>query len=335
MAERSSKVASKMRAASHAGYGFRRLPAMPRVDSIVPRAAWRRRVRRAPALLIAWAALLASSAPAFLGCTTAQRGPTVASRGASSGESRELFDATNAYNAREFGRAVSLSREAGTGAIGLSRARARYLEGLSQLQLGNADEAARALREAVEAADRTLAANARVSLGTAEIARRDFRAAADAYRRAALILDGDERRRADELAALCEARVPGMQPQQPRGPQPSAVAAFPTERAPSGSPDATRTPTERVVNGMAIEPVAFAIQAGAFSERARADRVAESLEAAASRAGLAPPRVVEKPRAGQSTVFVVQVGRFENRTVAGKAMLQFGQRGFTVERLLE
>jgi cell division septation protein DedD len=86
---------------------------------------------------------------------------------------------------------------------------------------------------------------------------------------------------------------------------------------------------------MAIEPVAFAIQAGAFSERERAERMAESLEAAASRAGLAAPRVTTKTRPGQASVFVVQVGRFPNRTVAGKAMIQFGQRGFTVERALE
>jgi len=309
---------------------------MARTDSLVLSAGLRVRFGRGLPAAIACAALLAAGALAASGCATAQRAPTTSSRGTSSGDSRELLDATNAYNAREFGRAVTLARAAGAEAGGLPRARARYLEGLAQLQLGNAEEAARALREVVEAADRTLAANARVSLGTAEVARRDFRAAADAYRRAALILDGDERRRAEELATLCQARVPGPQAQPPRPVQPSAPIVAAAERGPDpAAPSEPRTPTERVVNGMAIEPVAFAIQAGAFSEQERAERMAESLEAAASRAGLAAPRVIAKPRPGQTSVFVVQVGRFPNRTVAGKAMLQFGQRGFTVERALD
>jgi tetratricopeptide (TPR) repeat protein len=304
---------------------------MPRVDPFVFRSGLCARAHSAKPSAIACAALLALGVMALAGCATAQRAPTAASRGTSSGDSRELLDATNAYNAREFGRAVTLARAAGEEASGLSRARARYLEGLAQLQLGNADEAARALREVVEAADRTLAANARVSLGTAEVARRDFRAAAEAYRRAALILDGDERARAEELAALCQARVPGAPVPSPQSAQPTLAGRDPSP-AVSAEP---RTQTERVVNGMAIEPVAFAIQAGAFSEQERAERMAESLAAAASRAGLAAPRVTTKTRPGQATVFVVQIGRFPNRTVAGKAMIQFGQRGFTVERALE
>ncbi|MBI1302439.1 MAG: hypothetical protein GC172_01405 [Phycisphaera sp.] len=306
---------------------------MPLVDSVVPRTNRSSRAWDASLRAAACWVLLVAGMTATAGCSTAQRAPTTASRGASSGDSRELLDATNAYNAREFGRAVTLARAAASEASGLPRARARYLEGLSQLQLGNADEAARALREAVEAADRTLAANARVSLGTAEVARRDFRAASDAYRRAALILEGEERRRAEELAALCQARVPGAQPESQQPLQPRAVAA--PSQQPAGRPEEPRTSTERVVNGMAVEPVAFAIQAGAFSERDRADRVAESLEAAATRAGLSAPRVIEKARPGRTPVFVVQVGRFPNRTVAGRAMLQFGQQGFTVERSLE
>lgn len=283
--------------------------------------------RRVGALFSAIALSLVALAGSLPGCASSQRGPTGVGRSASSGDSAELVDAANAYNAREFGRAVTLARAAGARESGLQRARARYLEGLSQLQLGNADEAAGALREAVEAADRTLAANARVSLGTAEVARRDFRAAAEAYRRAALILEGDERRRAEELSALCLARVPGaMHP-------PTAVVSAPLPPAPA--PPEPRTATERVVNGMAIEPIAFAIQAGAFSERARAERVAESLAPTAAKAGLTAPRIVQKPRQGQGPVFVVQVGRFPNRAVAGKAMLQFGQSGFTVERALE
>jgi len=311
---------------------------MQRSDSPAPRP---NAALRKPAASRAIAAVMAAAACALLatgalgGCGSTQRAPTAANRTASTGDSRELLEATNAYNAREFGRAVTLARGAASGASGLPRARARYLEGLASIQLGNHDDAARALREATEAADRTLAANARVSLGTAEVGRRDFRAAAEAYRRAALILDGDERRRAEELEALCLSRVPGSaQPrplQPPPAQQPDAVAIG--QR--SGAPAEERTATERLVNGMEVEPVAFSIQAGAFSERQRAERLAESLGAESRRAGTGAPRVIEKPRPGQSPVFVVQLGRFPNRTVAGKAMLQFGQRGFTVERALE
>lgn len=83
----------------------------------------------------------------------------------------------------------------------------------------------------------------------------------------------------------------------------------------------------------------YAIQAGAFSDAARARAV--SLEVArraqsggTSGATLGAPRVVEKSSAGK-TVYVVQIGNFANRTDAAAAMRRFDKLGYTVEPLAE
>ncbi len=97
----------------------------------------------------------------------------------------------------------------------------------------------------------------------------------------------------------------------------------------------TRSPTARVVNGMEIEPIHFAIQAGAFRERARATEVAAELTARQNAVRLGAPRVIAKPQRDGSSVFVVQIGDFSNRTLAGKSLLGFARSGFTVERYLQ
>ena len=100
-------------------------------------------------------------------------------------------------------------------------------------------------------------------------------------------------------------------------------------------------------NGSATRPLVnapqYAIQAGAFSDAARARAVsrevakrAQASAQASADAGenLGAPRVVEKVSAGK-TIYVVQIGRFANRTEAAKAMRRFDKLGYTVEPLAE
>jgi hypothetical protein len=49
---------------------------------------------------------------------------------------------------------------------------------------------------------------------------------------------------------------------------------------------------------------------------------------------LGSPRVVEKVSAGK-TIYVVQIGRFANRSEAAKAMRRFDKLGYTVEPFAE
>lgn len=257
-----------------------------------------------------------------------------------------MTDATNAYNAAEFGRSLALSRAAAERSTGLARDQARYLEGLSLLRLGKVEESIAPLEEASDAASRSLAADARVSLGTALVRKGDLAGAADAYRRAALILDGDEKQRALAVEADCKVRLaaaaapaaPTAPSDQPR-PQPAPVAAAPApkaEEAPAPKPPvAPSSPTARIINGVEIEPVRFAIQAGAFKDRSKAVELATQLRPQVALEKLAPPRVIEKDRPDGSTVYVVQFGSFPNRAVAGKSLRAFPKTPFTVERWVE
>ncbi|MFM1823964.1 MAG: hypothetical protein RI967_2230, partial [Planctomycetota bacterium] len=93
------------------------------------------------------------------------------------------------------------------------------------------------------------------------------------------------------------------------------------------------SPTARIENGIEIEPVRFAVQAGAFADRNRAAEVARSFAESARRAGLPAPRVAERERGG-TTLFVVQIGDFPTRLAAGRALAAFGGAGCTVERSL-
>ena len=268
--------------------------------------------------------------------------------GCAGGGGAPMNDATNAYNAAEFGRSLALSRAAAERGTGLARDQARYLEGLSLLKLGRVEESIAPLAEASDAANRALAADARVSLGTALVRKGDLAGAAEAYRRASFILEGEEKQRALAVEAECNARLAAARAPSapPRVEQPVAVAvqeeppapAAPLPSSPSSSPSsspAPSSPTARIINGVEIEPVRFAIQAGAFKDRSKAVELAAQVGPQVALEKLAPPRVIEKERGDGSTVYVVQFGSFPNRAVAGKALRAFSKTPYTVERWAE
>lgn len=265
-----------------------------------------------------------------------------------------LAAATGAYGRRDYAKAAEQAALAAQSTNPAERAKARYLEGLALLQLGRLDAAADALRLATDASDRRIAADARISLGTAEIRRGNHELAAQAYKRAALLLEGDEARRAHSIAARCfdhaglskaaedervlagEPRVlVAAAPQLASAPQPApAASAPPAPTVATAADPKPSTPTARIVNGIEVEPIHFAIQAGAFKERVRARELADSLRAKPAAQKLGAPRIIEKERDG-ATLFVVQLGDFPNRAVAGKAMITLGIGTYTVERYLE
>lgn len=253
--------------------------------------------------------------------------------------------ARRAFSAGDFEQALAESRSAAARSSGDARDRARYLEGLALLRLGRPAQAVEPLRDATDSADRALAADACVSLGTAHARCDNFNEAGQAYRRAALLLDGDESRRAHSIAARCfdragllraaeEERAAAGEPRIAAAPEPQPTARGGSTDA-SSSATEPKTTTERTVNGMAIEPIRYAIQAGAFSDRARAKQVADALAATPAAKSMGSPRIVEKERAGATTVFVVQIGAFPNRAVAGREMLRLPRAGYTVERAIE
>jgi len=243
--------------------------------------------------------------------------------GCASRPSDPLTAAGDAYRSAEYGRAATLARRAGEGASGAARDRANYLEGIALLQLGRIDDAAPLLFAASGSTDASVAADARITLGTAEIRRGDLVSAGRAYRRAAEVLEGSDKARAAAIAERCFARAKSADP------FPSREAAS-SARDGSGAGSGTGRETGVVAPGPA--GVRFAIQAGAFSDERRADEVAATLASRVAGLGIGSPRVFAKRRTDGSTVHVVQVGSFLDRVTADRTLRAFSKDGYTIER---
>jgi cell division septation protein DedD len=116
---------------------------------------------------------------------------------------KSVADAASALDAGDLRRAATLARMAGDRASGVDRDAARYLEGYALFRLSEFTAAASVLRTATSSQDRYIAAQANVTLGSAEIELRRWDAAGHAYRRAAGFLSGAAAVRAHSVAARC------------------------------------------------------------------------------------------------------------------------------------
>jgi tetratricopeptide (TPR) repeat protein len=237
----------------------------------------------------------------------------------SGGES--LLTATDAYGEGQYGKAISAARRAGEGASGVKLDQAHYIEGMAEFKLGHSDEAVKLLTLASHSTDQAIAADACVGLGTLEIRRERFAAAADAYRRAAAMLNGADRERALLIASRADARA-----------KPFVVVNVPapiTIEPPTSKPNVVAAPSLSLSKN-------YAIQAGAFSDTARATIAANLLRERARGSDLGETRIIEKSRSsGGAPIFVVQIGAFANRSIAGKAMKPFAKLAYTVEPYAE
>jgi len=283
-----------------------------------------------------------------------------------------LIDAGDAYAQAAYGRAVDSARRAARTASGVELDRARYIEGLGEWKLGRLAPAATLLAQAGQSKDRNLASDALVSLGSLEIERSEFDAAGRAYERAGELLEGTERRKAFGVAMRCYERAgllgeserirtrAGLPPSdaqiaaardadratqtEAREPAPRGAdedTSRGARKIDAGATEAQRAPTRADVEGRndmgskaSPSKQRFAIQAGAFSDEARARAVAKDVAARAKGTTLGAPRIVEKDSGGRR-VYVVQIGSFDNRIEAGKAMSPFSKMTFTVEPYAE
>jgi cell division septation protein DedD len=116
---------------------------------------------------------------------------------------KSVADAASALDAGDLRRAATLARMAGDRTSGVDRDAARYLEGYALFRLSEFTAAASVLRTATSSQDRYIAAQANITLGSAEIELRRWDAAGHAYRRAAGLLSGAAAVRAHSVAARC------------------------------------------------------------------------------------------------------------------------------------
>lgn len=265
---------------------------------------------------------------------------------------QSLDSAMSAYRAQDFRRAATLARVAADRAQGAERESARYLEGLSLYQAGDMEAAASALRTAASATDRFVAAQANVTLGSVEIARKNYAAAGHAYRRAGGLLDGSEAKRAHSVAARCfdaaeltalaeSERVAAGEPRElPVAPVPAAderpkqVAAKPAPVAKPIEPklpNARRVVTQEDKPKAPIAPIRYSIQAGAFEEVQRAKDVANGLRSECMRLGVGAPRIIARESSKGGTLHIVQIGAFSNKSEAGKIAGKLPKSAYLIE----
>lgn len=254
---------------------------------------------------------------------------------------RSLDSAMTAYDMHDFRRAATLARMAADRAQGLERETGRYLEGLSLYRAGDLDPAATALRTASTSTDRFVAGQANVTLGSVEIARKNYDAAGHAYRRAAVLLDGAESKRAHSFAARCfdaaeltslaEAeRAAAGEPVKLVAPNPTAPATVPVAIEPK-LPAERKVVTKDDKPKPPMVPVRYSIQVGAFSSAKRANEVAGSLRNECLKIGLGAPRVIARESDGGETLHVVQIGSFSNKSEAGKMAGKLPKSAYRIE----
>ena len=254
---------------------------------------------------------------------------------------RSLDSAMSAFEMHDFRRAATLARMAADRAQGLERETGRYLEGLALYRAGDFDPAASALRTASASADRFVSSQANITLGSVEIARKNYDAAGHAYRRAAVMLDGADSKRAHSFAARCfdAAELTSLAESERAAAGEPVKLVAPSTPAPTSVPSAIepRLPAERRIvtkddkPKAPIAPVRYSIQVGAFSTAKRANEVAGSLKNACLKIGVESPRVIARESDDGETLHIVQIGSFSNKSEAGKMAGKLPKSAYRIE----
>ncbi|MEM9883872.1 MAG: SPOR domain-containing protein [Planctomycetota bacterium] len=221
-----------------------------------------------------------------------------------------LADANSAYQRGDYAQAYAFAVEIAEAQPSLDTPEAAYLAGLAAGELGRTDRAVKYLRQAADAFDPQLAADAGVMLGLAYSTQQRYALATDALLTAAPRLEGEDRAKAYFYAAIA---------QQKLGRWANARDHLTLARAASGDP-ALRAQIEEqlAVNGYTLQIGSFA---DATNARTAADQIAEA--AAANRLG--QPRLIPNPVRPNQTL--VHVGRFTTFASAATYRDQLGVPG--------
>ncbi len=260
--------------------------------------------------------------------------PLLGSGGCGGTGSDAIGEALSAYEGGSYQQSLTLASSANENARTTKDSlESAYIAGMSAYRLGRHQEAVQWLEEPARSDDRWMAGQASVTLGSSLLELRRTSEAARSFVRAAERLDGEEARKArlaaanayrelgDRRASDEQFRLANVTPPQsgPSGSSGSAGAGGSPGRAPVASSGASD-----------VGP--FVLQAGAFKDRAKADKRAAEVRAAASRAGLGDPKVLSKSGPDGGTLYVVQFGRFADRRSADASLGRLGLTGVVVGR---
>lgn len=198
---------------------------------------------------------------------------------------------------------------------GLERARAALIAGQSLHALGRDTESTRWLQPLSSHQDDAIAGNALATLGLIAMSQSRHGSAASQLSAAARRLSGDDAARAAMYAGDSYRAVNDVR---------RATESYELAAARAVSPALKREVTDRTAGRT------YAIQLGAFAQRAAADRTASGARAVAARAGLATPRIEPTTDASGRTLFAVRIGEFASRPVAEQALARSGLSGTVI-----
>lgn len=242
--------------------------------------------------------LLAASAVVLGGC------------GGGSGPSTGLDGALSAYHMDSYSLAFERARTVEQSGPPADRDEAALVAGQSAMQLGRLNEAGLYLDRAARSNEHEVAARAKASLGLLRFAEGDYRASA------ALLLEAEP---ALEAADQAKAR---------------RFAARAYEAA--GDSEQARAVLARSGGSIAyLQTSRFALQVGAFRDRFRAERAAQSAASDARVIGPDPVRIVTRDDAAAGSLHIVQFGSWSSRQAASQARSRLGHVDYLVARAIE
>lgn len=222
-------------------------------------------------------------------------------------------DYSQAYQQGRYQEAHAAAAAAARHSTGAERARAQLVQGMAAYAEEDYAEAMLRLAPLASSADDEIAGTAGATVGLIELDRGRYAQAAEALTRAAGRLDGDDAARARAHAARAYDLLGDKN------------AAARQRRLALGSASA---PLE-IPSSVAHRDGAYAIQLGAFSNRARAAKLAEMSRPLARSHGLSDPRVLLGRTSGGAVLYLVQVGRFSTKSEAVRA-----QRGLNTTSVI-
>ncbi len=220
--------------------------------------------------------------------------------------SNGLEEALGDYEAGHYSMAHRRAMRVWRDARGTDRDQAAYVAGLSALQNDDLDEAELRLSIAARSHDRQLAGQARASLGMVHLQRDRQRDAGRFFAEAAELLSGEEAREALRLA-----REAGYDPEDP-----DRVLVW---RARGTDQSENQWHSNH-----------FALQVGVYNDADNAEDALRRARKIARQTGHGPVRLVEQVDSRGRMVYVVQIGRFDNRQDATSARRQIGRLDLVV-----
>lgn len=233
------------------------------------------------------------------------------------------------YEAGRYEEAYKRATQVAERGSGKAKEEAALYAGLSAQRLGDTANAEKYLTPLTRSADRSIAGRASAALGLLEMDNGNHRGAVTLFNAASNDLTGDDAARAAFYEGQCWETLGDTGKAEDAYTRASGMANNQRLRD-----DIDARLADLSGGGMGGATVAgggsggYSIQLGLFSNRANADRLAQSSAGTAQSLGLGAPRVAAKRDAQGRQMWAVFVGRFQTLEEASRLRKNFGGGAF-------